>query len=406
MQRARFSKANFRAWQHVQPARRQSWSSLRIQLQRDAMKAIAVFPKTREVKIIGDHPEPAIASPTEVKLRVLEVGVCGTDKEICRFDYGTPPSGSDYLVLGHESLGEVVEAGSSVTSLKPGDLVVTMVRRPCDHADCFACRAGRQDFCYTGDFKERGIKEMHGFMAEFVVDDEKYMHRVPAELRDIGVLTEPLTIAEKALAQVWQVQKRLPWGDVSDQTDAYVHKAVVLGAGPVGLLGALTLAGAGFKTFVYSRDAKPNPSSDLVEKIGGIYISSQTHAVEQLAAEVGNIDLVYEATGASKFSFETLKFLGTNGVFIFTGVPGRKAPVELDTDAIMRNLVLKNQVVFGSVNAGRDAYRAAIDDLATFKQRWPDAVRSLITGHYAMENFRDLLLGEPGGIKNVIAIGK
>src|SRR5271169_3473488 len=111
------------------------------------MKAIAVFPGTREIKLI-DHPEPAIESPTQVKLRILEVGVCGTDKEICQFDYGTPPPGSEYLVLGHESLGEVVEVGAQVSGFKPGDLVVTMVRRPCDHPDCMACRAGRADFCY------------------------------------------------------------------------------------------------------------------------------------------------------------------------------------------------------------------------------------------------------------------
>ncbi|MEA3187833.1 MAG: glucose 1-dehydrogenase [Chthoniobacter sp.] len=335
---------------------------------------------------------------------MLEVGVCGTDKEICHFDYGTPPAGADRLVLGHESLGEVVEVGGGVRDLKPGDLVVTMVRRPCGHPHCVACRAGRQDFCYTGDFKERGIKELHGFMSEFVVDEEKYMLRVPPELREIGVLTEPLTIAEKAITEALQVQQRLPWGEPSDQTDTYVHKAVVLGAGPVGLLGAMALCVNGFKTFVYSRDEKPNASADLVEKIGAIYISSKTHSIAQLAEEVGNIDLVYEATGASKFAFDTLGVLGTNGVFIFTGVPGRKAPVELDTDLIMRNLVLKNQVVFGSVNAGFSAYRSAIEDLAKFELRWPGAVCSLITGRHAMEDFSTLVTGNPGGIKHVIQL--
>ena len=190
-------------------------------------------------------------------------------------------------------------------------------------------------------------------MTEFVVDEERYMFRVPPELQHVGVLTEPLTIAEKAISEALQMQKRLPWGEPSDATDSYVHKALVLGAGPVGLLGAMALVIAGFKTFVYSRDAAPNPSSELVQKIGGTYISSSDHTIDQLAQEIGNIDLVYEATGASKFAFDTLRVLGTNGIFIFTGVPGRKAPVELDTDLIMRNLVLKNQVVFGSVNAGR-----------------------------------------------------
>src|SRR3989442_958956 len=160
------------------------------------MKAIAVFPGKREIRLV-DHPEPKISKPSDVKLRILEVGICGTDKEICAFEYGTPPDGSDYLVIGHESLGEVVEVGSRVSRVKIGDLVVPMVRRPCPHDTCLACRSGRQDFCYTGDFTERGIKMQHGFMTEFIVDDEHYMNVVPRELRDVAVLVEPLTIAEK-----------------------------------------------------------------------------------------------------------------------------------------------------------------------------------------------------------------
>src|SRR5215471_12749752 len=120
------------------------------------MKAIAVAPRIKEVQIIN-QAEPKISSPTEVKLRMLEAGVCGTDREICTFEYGTPPSGSEHLVIGHESLGEVVEIGRAVSRVKVGDLVVTMVRRPCHHDTCLACRSDRQDFCYTGDFAERGI---------------------------------------------------------------------------------------------------------------------------------------------------------------------------------------------------------------------------------------------------------
>src|ERR1043166_6564368 len=174
------------------------------------MKAIAVTPSREEVGII-EQAEPEISSSTQVKLRMLEAGVCGTDKEICAFEYGTPPAGSDHLVIGHESLDEVVEIGSHAKRVKVGDLVVPMVRRPCPPDDCVACRSARQDFCFTGDFKERGIKEQHGFMAQFVVDDEKYMNPVPKELRDVAVLVEPLTITEKALTQVWEVQQRLPW---------------------------------------------------------------------------------------------------------------------------------------------------------------------------------------------------
>jgi glucose 1-dehydrogenase len=369
------------------------------------MKAIAVMPQIKEVAIIN-QPEPKILSSTDVKLRMLEAGVCGTDKEICAFEYGTPPAGSEQLVIGHESLGEVVEVGPQVTRVKVGDLVVPMVRRPCPHDYCLACRADRQDFCFTGDFQERGIKERHGFMAQFVVDDEKYMNVVPKDMREVAVLVEPLTIAEKGLTQVWQVQQRLPWGCpiAPGKAAAHCHRAVVLGAGPVGLLGAMALANQDFDTYVYSREPTPNPKSQLVESIGAHYISSENIAPEMLPEHVGNIDLVYEATGASSLAFEMMKYLGTNGIFIFTGVPGRKRPIEVDTDLIMRNLVLKNQVVFGTVNAGRDSFENSIRDLGSFAKRWPEAVQSLITGRFPMEAYGDLLLGRSGGIKNVIRL--
>jgi glucose 1-dehydrogenase len=369
------------------------------------MKAIAVTPAAKQVSVI-DLSEPKISSPTDVKLRMIEAGVCGTDKEICAFEYGSPPTGSTDLVIGHESLGEVVEIGAGVTRVKVGDLVVPMVRRPCPHDHCPACRSGRQDFCFTGDFTERGIKERHGFMAEYVVDDEQYMNPVPNEMRDVAVLVEPLTIAEKALIQVWDVQQRLPWScpRAPGKAQAHCRRAVVLGAGPVGLLGAMALVTHGFHTFVYAREPVPNPKASVLRAIGAKYLSAQDYSLEQLAETVGNVDLVYEATGASRLAFEMIQRLGTNGIFVFTGVPGRKGPVEVDTDLMMRNLVLKNQVVFGTVNAGRDAFEASINDLGVFCQRWPEAVRSMITGRFPMEAHRDLLLGRADGIKNVIEL--
>lgn len=360
------------------------------------MRVVAVNPEERSIDIV-EHDEPELAAATDVRLRMVEVGVCGTDREIATFEYGDPPPGSDHLVIGHESLGRVVEVGSGVTSLQPGNLVVPMVRRPCPHASCRPCRAGRQDFCSTGDFRERGIKQQHGYMAELVVDDQDYMNLVPEALRAVAVLVEPLTIAEKALEQVKHIQRRLPWGTEG-------HTAVVLGAGPVGLLGAMALIVAGFETWVYSRSPAPNDRADLAEALGARYISSETHSADQLREEVGNIDLVYEAVGASKLGFDVLSVLGTNGVFVFTGVPGRKAPIEVDTDRLMRNLVLRNQVVLGSVNAGKGAFESAIRHLDEFNRRWPEAVGSLVA-HHPMEACKALLTGHGGGIKPVIDIG-
>ena len=338
-------------------------------------------------------------------MRILDVGVCGTDREICAFDYGTPPAGSDHLVIGHEALGRVEAVGAEVTRVRPGDLVVPMVRRPCGRPECRACREQRQDFCYTGLFSERGIKERHGFMTELVVDDERYLNVVPPALREIGVLAEPLTIAEKALRQIDEVQTRLPWACPHEigKPAGYCHRAVVLGAGPVGLLGAMALAATGYLVTVYSREPAPNPKSELLSEIGIDYVSASETTPEQLAARIGNIDLVYEASGASAASFELMKVLGTNGVFVFTGVPGRKAPIDLDADYLMKRMVLNNQVLFGTVNADRGAFESAIQHLAEFDRRWPKQVRALITGRFSVDAHPTLLQGKAAGIKNVIA---
>lgn len=366
------------------------------------MKAVAVFPHTREVKII-DHEEPRITRPEEVKLRILDVGICGTDKEICAFEYGMPPPGSDYLIIGHEALGEVVEVGSAAGNLKPGDLVVPMVRRPCPHPECPACRSGNQDFCFTGDFTERGIKERHGFMAEYVVDDAQYMCVVPRASRDVAVLVEPLTIAAKALMQARAILRRFPWFDPNNPPDRNdrMYQALVLGAGAVGLLGAMALRNFGFETYVYDRAAAPNPKSQLVESFGAIYVSEE--GVTAFAHLLGNIELVYEATGASQLAFRAMRVLAPNSIFIFTGVPALGAASQVDTDTIMRNAVLKNQVILGTVNAGKDAFDAAIRTLVAMDKRWPATVRALITGRYPLDAYRDLLLGHPGGIKNVLS---
>jgi threonine dehydrogenase-like Zn-dependent dehydrogenase len=362
------------------------------------MKAAAVFPARQSLGVIDDFPSPATLSPRQVKVRVLNVGVCGTDREIASFNYGFVPQGSDYLVLGHECLGEVIETGPEVEDLKPGDLVVPMVRRPCDQPDCVACRSSRQDFCYSGRYQERGIKEMHGFLTESFVDESRFMSHVPAAIRDVAVLVEPLTIAEKGLIQTLHIQNRLPWGRAD-----YLHRAVVLGAGPVGILGAMALRHAGFAVTVYSRAREPNASADIVSAIGGKYISSQDMSIEQMAEGIENIDLVYEATGASRFSFEVLAVLGINGLYIMTGVPGKHGNVNIDTDRIMRNMVLRNQCILGTVNAGKDAFEAAIKDLTSFHARWPDAVRGIITGRFPLERFVEPIHSQEG-IKNIVEV--
>jgi threonine dehydrogenase-like Zn-dependent dehydrogenase len=370
------------------------------------MQAIAVFPTSREVKLI-DVTRPEISQPSEVKVRVLDVGICGTDREISAFHYGEPPEGAEYLILGHEALGEVVELGSAVRDFAVGDLVVPTVRRPCPHPECEACRANRSDFCTTGDFSERGIKGLHGFMAEYVVEDARYLHRVPKALRRFGVLTEPLSIAEKSFVQTRQIQQRMPWLDYSrpEEHHGADYTAAVLGAGPVGLLAAMALCAMGFDTFVYDRLPAPNPKSDLVESIGASYIFG-ADTDTRFTDLISHVHLIYEATGVSHVAFQAIGALGHNSILVFTGVPGPGPLTSLDTDTLMRNMVLNNQVILGTVNANEEAYDAAIGHLRMFAERWPQALDVLVSGRYLPSSYADLLFGHTGGIKNVITFDR
>jgi threonine dehydrogenase-like Zn-dependent dehydrogenase len=203
--------------------------------------------------------------------------------------------------------------------------------------------------------------------------------------------------------------RRLPWFDPPDlhtlraeSNPGASYRALVLGAGPVGLLAAMVVRTFGFETYVYDRRPAPNPKAQLVESIGARYICEQTTA--EFSHLLGSMDLVFEAVGASQLAFRAMKVLGPNGTFIFTGVPPLHEPSDVDTDAIMRNMVLKNQVMFGTVNAGKAEYETAIRELEFMAQRWPEAVQSLITARFPLDAYRELLLGLAQGIKNVLSL--
>jgi threonine dehydrogenase-like Zn-dependent dehydrogenase len=363
-----------------------------------------MFPAEKQIRVIDRKP-PSLEADDQVRLRMLDVGVCGTDHEIAHFEYGVPPVGDPYLVMGHESLGEVVEVGSAVTGIKPGDLIVTTVRRPCGRPECRPCAHERPDFCITGAYTERGIKGRHGFMTDEVVDQAKNMHVVPAALADIAVLTEPLTIAEKALVELDSIWKRMPWIDPKmppEEVQKRGANAVILGAGPVGLLGALAMLVRGFDTWVYSRESATSSRAALVESFGAHYIESATLPVDQLGRRVGNVDLMLEATGSASVTFAALPAIGMNGIMVLTGVPGRAREVSLDAERVMRDLVLENQILYGTVNAGPPSFTNAITDLGRFNARWPKQVRALVTGRFPPEAINDVLAGGKDAIKSVI----
>jgi len=353
-----------------------------------------VIPSEKSVKLV-EWPAPRPTGGAEVLLRTLEVGICGTDREICAFEYGAPPTGESALVLGHEALAEVVEVGPDVTWARPGDLAVPTVRRPCPSPRCPACRACRPDFCVTGDFSERGIVRAHGFMCEAFVEEERFLVPVPHAIRDVAVLVEPLSVAAKAAQEFESLRARFKF-------DLPQPAALVLGAGPIGLLTAMTLRAHGFETHVFSREGEDDPRAALACSIGATYVSAARTTLERLPECVGRHDLVFEAVGVPEVAFGALPALAPNGIFIKTGVPARRGPVAADLSRWMYDLVLNNQVIVGTVNAGRSAYELAIRVLEQCMTLFPREVRSLLC-RGPLEMAPEVLL-QSRGIKDVVTV--
>jgi threonine dehydrogenase-like Zn-dependent dehydrogenase len=356
------------------------------------MRALAVVPQEKSIRLV-ERSVPDRPRGSEVLLRTVEVGLCGTDREIASFEYGAPPSGATELVIGHEALTEVVEAGPDVTWARPGDLVVPTVRRPCKNPRCVACREGRQDFCITGEFSERGILRADGFLCEYSIEEERYLVPVPRVLEGVAVLVEPLSVAAKAADVFNTIHSRFGF-------DVARMRGLVLGAGPIGLLGTMVLQAQGFETFVFSREDEDGARADLVRACGANYVSSGRTPLDRLSERIGKIDVVYEAVGVPEVAFGALPVLAANGVMILTGVPAKRGPVSADLSHWMLDIVLKNQVIFGTVNASRSNYEDAVRRLEQFMVLFPEAVLSLLS-RVAIDQAPDVL-ARKRGIKDVV----
>jgi len=348
------------------------------------MKAIANTTNTSTLALV-DRPEPSLAADDEVKLRILRVGICGTDREEAAGGRSKPPEGQKELVIGHEMFGQVVEIGKTVSRVSVGDFAVFTVRRGC--GKCLPCLMNRSDMCQSGEYAERGIWGLDGYQTEYAVDKEQYVVRVPAELEPVGVLCEPLSVAEKAIDAAVRLQMaRLP--DASATLD-WLHRrpCLVAGLGPIGLLAALALRLRG--ALVYGLDVVDADSArpKWLEHIGGQYIDGRQVPADQVDDRFGRIDFIFEAAGVAALEFNLLDALAPNGVYALTGIPGGDRLVEIKGAELIRGLVLKNQVMVGSVNAARDHYQMAVDDLAHAHLLWGDHVTKLITHHYPYVDF-------------------
>jgi threonine dehydrogenase-like Zn-dependent dehydrogenase len=364
------------------------------------MNVISLTTGTKNI-CLAQRDEPTITIPDGVKLRVLRVGICGTDREEAEGGRCKPPEGKTDLVIGHEMFGQVVEIGKTVTRVKVGDFAVFTVRRGC--GKCVPCEMNRPDMCNTGEFTERGIWGADGYQAEFVVDKEQYIVRVPPELEPVGVLTEPLSVAEKAVDEAVRIQvARLPDAP-STPNWLFGRKCLVAGIGPIGLLGALVLRLRGAEVFgldiVDAGTARPM----WLEKIGGHYVNSKELPPEKLLGKLGPMDLIFESTGVPGLAFNLLDALGLNGVYVLTGIPGGDRPLEIPGAQLIRELVLENQAMVGSVNAARDHYQLGVDDLRQAHALWPGHAEKLITNRFAAKDFMKAFDAHPvSDIKSVI----
>ena len=360
------------------------------------MRALTVIPKKPGSAEVREVPDP-VPADDEVVVDVVRVGLCGTDAEIDHGEYGVAPLGSDFLILGHESFGRVSrparptkESGPVLAESTP---VVASVRRP---DRCPNCSRGEADMCLWGDYTERGIRGLHGFCAERYAERPEYLFAVPEEIAAVAVLLEPLSISEKGWRQVSAAQRRM--------TIWEPRRAIVTGAGPVGILAAVLLRLRGLDVTVVERTAKPDRRA-LLARIGVGYAATSVTPLDEVAGPKGHADVILEATGSSEVAFAAMDLVGPNGALILTSVTGGTRSLEVPADDINKRLVLSNALVLGTVNANAVDFRQGLVDLAAAERRWPGFLLSLITRRVPLEKATEALRHDPAQIKQVVEIG-
>jgi glucose 1-dehydrogenase len=343
------------------------------------MRAVTVRPGIANSVALLAVPDP---SPSEgaVLVKALALGICGTDREIIEGEYGWAPPGADHLILGHESLGRVVEPPAN-SGFASGDLVAGVVRRP-DPVPCSACAEGAWDMCRNGQYTERGIKERHGYGSEMFRVEPDFLIKIDPKLGLFGVLLEPTSVVAKAWEHVQRIGAR--------EKGWQPRCALITGAGPIGLLAAMMGAQQGLAIHVLDRNTD-GPKPDLVRALGGTYYTKLTDDLHP--------DVVIECTGASSVVLDVLDRAAPDGIVCLAGVSSGGHKLPLDVGELNRNMVLENHVVFGSVNANRRHYAAAADALAKADPKW---LERLITRRVPLARWQDAFERRPDDIKVVL----
>lgn len=348
------------------------------------MKAVAVIPGRPNSVHLADAPVPKVTDVPNgrgVLVKVLQIGVDATDREINEALYGNPPPGFEYLIIGHESFGQVLEVGPNVRDLKPGDLVSCTVRRP---GGSIYDQIGRNDITSEETYYERGINLLHGYLTEMFVDDCEYMVKVPPKLKHLGVLSEPASVCAKAIEQAYLAQQRLQvWQP---------RTAFVLGAGQIGLLATMMLRLRGLEVYTLARGKAPNLKSKITEGYGATYVSTAQTSVHDLIKQVGKPDIIFECTGSSELAFRAMEILGLNGVLIWTSITGGKKEVTIPADQINLQWVLGNKLLVSSVNGNRRHFELGIQALAVGELAFPGVTEQILTHPVpGLDHYREMM---------------
>ncbi|HSZ42412.1 MAG TPA: glucose 1-dehydrogenase [Trebonia sp.] len=345
------------------------------------MRAITVTPGRQGSVALTDMPHPP-AEDGPIVVWTQAIGICGTDLEIINGEYGSAPPGQDRLIIGHESLGRVVEAPPE-TGFSPGDLVVGIVRRR-DPVPCPACAAGHWDMCMNGRYTERGIKGRHGYASEHYRIHPEYLVTVDPALGILGVLLEPATVVAKAWDHIEKIGRRAAWAP---------EKVLITGAGPIGLLAALLATQRGYQTYVLDR-VTHGRKPEMVRRLGAAYF--QSGELDEAAAEA---DIVIECTGHMQMLLEAGPRNVRYRITCLTGVSAAGAEATIDPGLLNRNMVLQNSVMFGSVNANRHHYELAVQALAQADPGW---LADLITREVPLDRWADAYTRKPDDIKTIL----
>ncbi|GLW11157.1 threonine dehydrogenase [Microtetraspora sp. NBRC 13810] len=350
------------------------------------MRALTVTPGEQDSLLVTDMPDP-VPGAGELLVEGLALGICGTDREIVASAYGFAPPGEKRLILGHESLGRVRQAPAG-SGFVPGDLVVGVVRRP-DPVPCQACARGEFDMCRNGRYTEHGIKEIHGFGSELWKVEVDYAVKLDPGLEAVGVLMEPATVLAKAWEHIMRIGARA-WFEP--------RRVLITGAGPIGLLGAMMGKARGLEVHVLDL-ATEGPKPRLVHDLGGVY---HTGSVGE-AVEGCRPDIIIEATGVGRLVFDAMENTAAAGIVCLTGVSTAGRHMEVDAGSINRDIVLENDVIFGSVNANLRHYEIAAAALAEADRSW---LERLITRRVPLERALEAFHPEPGDVKVVVDLGR